>query len=183
MERVWMCIPLCYSQIQYRHMVEEKEARDLWGLDCAKNRRTLVHMRERSVSMGRVWVYVPLCFSQIQSYGRSKAGTRPVGVGLSQKPEDLSASGRCVSMENEFRWLISKPRSRVCVYIYYALHEMKKTLLRDYLVLTFKAFLKGAVKIGHENYYRIAALHRGWSPKCCKNGWRPAPASEQRQQE
>ncbi len=32
MERVWVCILRCCRQIQYRHMVEEKEALDLWGV-------------------------------------------------------------------------------------------------------------------------------------------------------
>jgi hypothetical protein len=30
-------------------------------------------------------------FTTVQSYGRAKAGTRPVGVGLRKKPRDLSA--------------------------------------------------------------------------------------------
>ena len=30
----------------------------------------------------------------VQSYGRAKAGTRPVGVGLRKKPKDLSVGER-----------------------------------------------------------------------------------------
>jgi hypothetical protein len=30
----------------------------------------------------------------LQAYGRAKADTRPVGVGLSKKPKDLSVSER-----------------------------------------------------------------------------------------
>ena len=54
MGRVWVCILLCYSQIHYSHMVAQNQTQDLGGLDCEKNQRTCVHMRERIVTMGRV---------------------------------------------------------------------------------------------------------------------------------
>ena len=40
MGRVWVCMVLYCSQIQYRHVVAEKKARDLWGMGYAKNQRT-----------------------------------------------------------------------------------------------------------------------------------------------
>jgi hypothetical protein len=42
-----------------------------------------------------VGVYSTLLQSDtVQSYGRSKAGTRPVGFGLRKKPKDLITSDR-----------------------------------------------------------------------------------------
>ncbi len=42
-----------------------------------------------------VCVYAALIQSDtLQAYGRAKADTRPVGVGLSKKPKDLSVSER-----------------------------------------------------------------------------------------
>jgi hypothetical protein len=39
MGRVWVCMLLCYSQIQYIHMVAQKQTLVLWGLNCANNQR------------------------------------------------------------------------------------------------------------------------------------------------
>ena len=73
MGRVWVCMVtkvLCYSQINtdtlYRHMVAEKQTQDLGGLGFAKNQRTWVQVRGRSVRMGRVGMCMLLCHSQIR---------------------------------------------------------------------------------------------------------------------
>ena len=45
--------------------------------------------------MGRVWVCILLLNSDtVQPYGRTKADTRPEGVGLRKKPKDLCISER-----------------------------------------------------------------------------------------
>jgi hypothetical protein len=62
MGRVWVCILLYSSEIQYKNMVVEKQTLDLWGLGCVKNQRTWVQGRKRNVEMGRVWVRRKNCF-------------------------------------------------------------------------------------------------------------------------
>ena len=41
MGRVWVCMLICCSQIQYRKMVAQKQALGLWGLGCAKKPKDL----------------------------------------------------------------------------------------------------------------------------------------------
>ena len=55
-------------------------------------------------------VYVTLLQSDtVQSFGREKAGTRTVGVGLCKKPKDLSGSER-----QECEHVDGQPSSRSC---------------------------------------------------------------------
>jgi hypothetical protein len=92
-----VCMLLCYSQIQYRHMVTQKQVQDLLGLDYARDQRTWLQVREECGHGEGVGVYVTLLQSDtVQTYGRTKAGTRPVGVGLRKRPKDLIASERGV---------------------------------------------------------------------------------------
>ncbi len=68
------------SQIQYSHMVAEKQSRDLGGLVYAKIRRTWVEVREEcgTVDMGRRWVrrmYVKVYYVRMMSYFHERRST------------------------------------------------------------------------------------------------------------
>jgi hypothetical protein len=77
------------SQIQYSHMVAQKQARDLWGLGLRKKTKDLSalsasHIEERGHGEG-VGVHVTLLQSDtVQSYGRAMETLGLWGLGFAK---------------------------------------------------------------------------------------------------
>ena len=117
--RVWVCILLCCCQIQYIHMVVQKQTRVLWGLDCEQNQRTWVHMRERNVVMGRLWVCILLCCNQIQySHMVAQKQTRDLrGLGYAKNQRNMVAQNQTrdlcglICTKNQRTWVQVRERS------------------------------------------------------------------------
>ena len=96
MRRVGLCMLLCCSQIQYIHMVGQKENTRTGGVGLSQKPMDLSASEREDRGHGKgVGVHTTLLQSDtVHPYCHTKAGTRPGGVGLCKIPKHLSVSER-----------------------------------------------------------------------------------------